>query len=129
VTSTATSSAASILAIVGAALLVAAWAAMPFVVTRSVRQSLFSATSLRSGSRVATVLAGLLATLAALVVACKVALMLQTRPPSGTSYIVMRSGLGVWYTPVAVGLTLLALSSFAGASAARRASRRALDLA
>ena len=128
-TSTATWHAASILAIVGAVLLGAAWAVMPFVVTRSVRKSLFSAASLRSGSRVATLLATLLTTLAALVVACKVALLLQTRPPSGTSYIVMRSSLGVWYTPVAAGLTLLALSSLAGASAARRASRRALELA
>jgi hypothetical protein len=119
---------AQILAFTGLALLVMAFVLAPFVIARAVRRSDLPDISLRSGSRVATVLSTLFAFMAVAISGCGVAAALQPAPLKGMSYYLERSALGGWYVLLAAAFVTLALVSSLGTFAARRSYRRTIAL-
>ena len=109
-------------------LLVMAFVLAPFVIARAVRRSDLPDISLRSGSRVATVLSTLFAFMAVAISGCGVAAALQPAPLKGMSYYLERSALGGWYVLLAAAFVTLALVSSLGTFAARRSYRRTIAL-
>jgi uncharacterized membrane protein YidH (DUF202 family) len=119
---------AQVLAFTGLALLVVAFVLAPFVIARAVRGSDLPDVSLRSGSRVATVLSTLFVVMAVAILGCGVAAALQPTPLKGMGYYLERSALGGWYVLLAAAFVTLAVVSSLGTFAARRSYRRTIAL-
>jgi hypothetical protein len=117
-----------VLALSGLAFIAVAFVLTPIVIARAVSANDLPVKSLRSGSRIATVLSTLFVGMTLVVATYGVAASLQPTPKEGMSYLLERSSLGGWFVLLVLGLFTMAVVSSLGAIAARRSYRRTIAL-
>lgn len=115
-------------AYIGVAVLLIAWAVMPFSISRSVRSTDLSIRSLDTGSRVAQMLTAILTSITILVLVFGATIVAQPARVKHTNYLVITSTLGPWFIAVSSALIVISGISLLGTLAARRAYWRALVL-